>query len=740
MVTLDFETKSFADLTKVGAWKYSQDPTTEIICLCYGIDDAEIQTWWPGKVLEGYQCWPSCYAEALIVNDFGWFSREEFDKAKAKYGKMPYDLYCAIMEGHEVEAHNVSFEFSIWRNIMEIEYGWLPIPDEQWRDLMAIASYYAMPPSLEKLARAMGIPGKNPEGTRLISKYCKLHLKTAKRDIPHEDFQKFLDYCMQDVRVEQMASDLLGDLPEEELVVFMLDQRINQRGIPLDRKTIEDAIAIVDKRSEELAAEFNKLTGLNPTQHEKVSAWLKARGCEMENLQGKYIDKVLKDSDAEDDNTDGLTDKELDKLKEKKTKVKLTPETRKALEIRRKHAKASTKKLKTMLRHRDGSGRAMFQTKYHGAQTGRWTGTGFQPLNLSKGFEDVPPERLVADLSHREPKWLDVMYGDAMDAVGKASRHHIKAEKGHRIIAGDFVSIEAVLLACNAREEWKVEAFRRKDPIYELMGCKIHKLGPEAEALARKDKKAFKHKYGPERFDGKTGELAFGYQGALGAWRKFDDSDKHTDERVIEICKGWRAEHTAIVGFWRDLEDAAVEAVAYPGRVPEVNGFRFQVIDAWLAMWLPNGKRVWYFDPQLRMEMPKWHDPEQYEDCASGECDCKPRRVLTYMAQKEGQWRRVQTYGGKLAENATQAASREILIPAMLRLEKYGYKVILSVYDEIVCEMPYGKGSAKELEEIMAESPGDWGDMLPKGSRYNMNWARDYPIRVDAWEGERYKK
>lgn len=732
LLTLDFETKSYADLRHVGAWKYSQDPTTEVICLAYGIGEEEIQTWWPGKKLEGVQAWPTEVLHTLRRNS---------------EVTMPYDFFVALTKGCEVEAYNVSFEYSIYTNILVPQFGWYPVEDGQWRDLMAVAAYYAMPAKLEKLLRAMGLPGKNPEGVRLISKYCKLHLKTAKREIPPEDFQKFLEYVIGDVKCEQLASDLLGDLPPEELLVFQLDQEINKRGIPLDRKTIEDAIAIVDKRAEELATEFRNSTGLNPTQGDKFKSWLGSHGCVMENLQGKYIDKVLKESDEDDgEPDDGLSTEELDKALKKKAAIKLTPETRRALELRRKYNKASTKKLRAMLRQRDGSGRAYFQTKYHGAATGRWTGTGFQPLNLSKGFEEVPPERLVADLSHRDPAWLDVMYGDAMDAVGKASRHHIKAEKGSRFMAGDFVSIEAVLLSCNAREEWKVEAFRNKMPLYELMGMKIHKLTlpPAIMQLLDTDKKAFKdwfkQNYPKERFDGKTGELAFGYQGALGAWRKFDDSEKHTDERVIEICKGWREEHPAIVKWWRDLESAAVEAVAYPGRVTEVLGFRFEVIDAWLAMWLPNGKRIWYCDPQLRMEMPRWHDPEQYEDCASGTCDCQPRRVLTYMAQKEGQWRRVQTYGGKLAENATQTTSREILIPAMLRLRKYGYNIILSVYDEIVCEMPYGKGSVREMEEIMTERPGDWGDLLPAGSRYNQSWARDFPVRADCWEGERYKK
>ena len=96
------------------------------------------------------------------------------------------------------------------------------------------------------------------------------------------------------------------------------------------------------------------------------------------------------------------------------------------------------------------------------------------------------------------------------------------------------------------------------------------------------------------------------------------------------------------------------------------------------------------------------------------------------MAWKEGGWRRVYTYGGKLAENGTQAASREILIPAKLRLEKFGYSPILTVYDEVVCEVPKNFGNKQEFEEIMAECTEDW--------------YADWPISVDAWEGERYKK
>ena len=143
-------------------------------------------------------------------------------------------------------------------------------------------------------------------------------------------------------------------------------------------------------------------------------------------------------------------------------------------------------------------------------------------------------------------------------------------------------------------------------------------------------------------------------------------------------------------------------------------------------MFGPNDRRIWYFNPDIRAAMPRWHQPATKEDCADGTCDCRPRPQLTYMAQKEGQWRRGSTYGGELTENGTQAVSRETLEPPKAALEKYGYPIILSVYDELVAEPPKNFGSPEEFEDIMLSN-------LPV-------FARDWPIRADCWEGDRYKK
>lgn len=693
-ITFDFETRSEADLTQVGAWAYSEHPSTEVICAAWGIDRDPIQSW---------------------------------DMRQRHVTPGLEALFKEISNGAGLEAHNVAFERSIWTNVCVKRMGWPLPPDDCWRDTMAVASYYALPAKLDSLARALGFQGKDSDGGRLITRYSKLHLKTARREIPDADIEAFVRYCRQDVRIEQSVSDYLGDLPERELPVFQLDQKINLRGLHLDLDGIENATAILEQRAGELTGEFLLLTGVNPTQNQKIIAWAADQGVVLENLQKDYLSDLL-----EEDNLG-------------------QGPVRRAIQIRLDINKASTKKLDAMARQRGADGRARFQVRYHGAATGRWTGTGFQPLNLNRGFgDDVAPEDLVRAISYRDPRWLDCLYGSAMDAVAKASRHWIQAQHGRKIVAGDFVSIEAVLLACLAGEDWKVQAFAEKKPVYEIMGCKIHGM---PEALAIELGKKFKEAYPAERQDGKTGELAFGYQGALGAWLKFDDSGRHSDERIIEICKSWRAAHPMIVQFWRDLEDAAVKAVQNgpafdrSGRCVHepvmVRQIGFQMVDEMLSMILPNGKRIWYFKPQLRMVMPRWHEPGPeigedglilrdasgepiLNDCALGTCRCRPRPQVSYMAQKEGQWKRVTTYGGKLAENATQATSREVLVPAMLRAEAAGYPIILSVYDEIVAEPPLDFGSEKEFSAIMAKSPGEW--------------AAGWPIMVDGWEGDRYRK
>lgn len=667
MITFDLETRSYADLPKVGMSAYAEDDSTEIICACWGIDDKPIQMWWPDE-LDHY---------AVDIK------KDSLD-----------DLFQAIADGHEVEAHNVGFEYSIWKYILTPKHGW-PMPaDHQWRDTMAVAAYYSLPLQLDRLATTLGFEGKDRAGGRLISKYSKLYLQTATKefDIHKKQFDEFVLYCVQDVKVEQSVGDFLGDLPERELKYFLLDQKMNRRGLLLDLAGIEVATQIVDTRYEELQKRHIELTGLKHTQYTKCQVWFAEQGMELENMQSDYLQDLLDEGVPEGP-------------------------VREVMELRTKIGKASTKKLEAMARQVNLDGRARYQTRYHGANTGRNTGAGFQPLNLSRGYDKVTPDQMVRDIMEGSPEWLDLVYGDAMEAVGAASRYWIQADHGHRLLCADYSSIEAIVLACLAGETWKVDAFRNGVKLYEFMGDKIYNLDPGTVT---------KETHPQERQDGKTAELAFGYQGALGAWLQFDNSGRHSDERIIEICKAWRDNHPNLVTFWRAMEDAAIAAVANPTQTFEVrNGVSFQTVEDWLTMVLPNDKRLWYWSPKVVLGDPPWHRPEHKEDCAHDTCGCTPINKLVYSSMKNGQWVRTYTYGGRLTENVCQATSREVLMHAAANLEDAGYPIILTIYDEILAEVPDDFGSIEEFTSIMTDLP---------------DWCKDWPVKAEAWEGMRFRK
>ena len=664
----------------MGASAYSEHPSTDIICACWKYQGSDrVREWLP---------------------EWGLTVHLE-------------ELFDALDAGELIEAHGAPFEICIWMNVAAKKYNWPLVPLEQWRCSMAVACYQAMPRALDKLSEALGLGKmKDPRGKQLISQWSRRNLPTTQKRWENHDGvmpqiikQEWLEYCAQDVRTEERVSNILGDLPDRELPNFHHQMVVNLRGIPIDIPAVSAAKDLVDQRAASLTAQFTEITGLAPTQTVKAKNWFNANGCELENMQADYIKEQF-DAGAIPDGR-----------------------SRDAMEIRLKIAKASTKKLGAMLRQSGADGRARFQVQYHGAVTGRTTGSGIQPLNFNRGFAswDPPPtpETLVRDISYGNAQYLDGVYGDATDAVAKATRHWVQAAPGHRFMAGDYVSIEAVLLACLAGEQWKVEAFREGVKIYEHMADKIYGLPPGTVT---------KKTHPLERQDGKTGELAFGYRGALGAWRNFDSSERHTDDRVLEICRAWRSEHPATTLLWDDMEDAAVAAIQCPGQrfnVPQAHvGFEMQ--DEWLNMILPNGKRLWYFRAEMGYAWPAWHRQGQAEggdhECALGLCNCKMTNQIFYWATKEQKWAQRSTYSGKLVENLVQATSRELLLLAARMAEDAGYPVFLTVYDEIACEVPEGYGSIEELTKIMSMV-----DTRP-------DWAEGWPINVDVWEGDRYKK
>jgi DNA polymerase len=372
---------------------------------------------------------------------------------------------------------------------------------------------------------------------------------------------------------------------------------------------------------------------------------------------------------------------------------------------------ASVAKSEALLRGMSADGRARGLLQFHAAGTGRWAGRRFQPQNLKRPqIEDT--DTAISILMAGDADLVEALYGEPLSVVGDCIRGMVAAPPGKKIVAADYANIEGRVLAWLAGESWKLDAFRAYDA---GTGPDLYKVAyGRAFGIAPKDVSK------PQRQIGKVMELALGYQGGVGAFQTMavNYGVRLPDEEVEGLRDGWRSAHSAIKAFWWDLERAAIEAVENPGMTTAVRDIRFKVAGSFLFMRLPSGRFLAYAYPEIQPKTMPWKDDR-------GEPVVK--ESLSYMGVNSytRKWERCFAYGGLLAENATQAVARDILADAMPRLEVADYPIILTVHDEIVCEVASGFGSVEEMVSIMTTLPA---------------WADGCPITAEGWEGARYRK
>lgn len=649
-VTLDFETYSELDVTEVGSWRYAEDPSTEVLCLSWSIDDGPVELWLPGDPL-------------------------------------PPALRAAIEAGATMDAHNTQFERAVWEAIMVPLYGWPEVQPTQWDCTMARAASRALPLGLDDVGPAVNLPTQKDKAGKALLRLLAGPQKVTKKqphrrltpDLRPDEFKRLYLYCQQDVATERDLRRFLGPLPAAERRVWLLDQEINRRGVAVDMQAVEAAIAVVSQVETRLTAELISITGGAITTHnqgERILKWLGERGVGLPNLQAETVGEAIKVTEGE---------------------------ARRVLELRSILAKASTAKLQRFALSVCSDGRVRGLLQYHGAFTGRWAGRIVQPQNFPRPAVERATGRewdlLIDSILTRDVEWLDMIYGDAMLAVADALRPMLVAGRGRQLVAGDLSAIEAVGLACRAGQESKIDVFRKGLDPYCFAATNVFGY----PVLNKKT-------HPKERQIGKICELAFGYGGGVGAWRNFDSSDR-PDEEIEGYRDAWRAGHPMVVELWRGLERAAIRAVANPGQDHEFRGVLYRMQGDWLICRLASGRAICYYGPCL----------EEYEDQWE-----RPQVRLTYMSWKMGQWKRVSTWGGKLTENVVQAECRDVLVHGMLLVEDAGLPIVLTVHDEVVAE-PYADFTGAEglMERAMATNP---------------TWAREWPLKVEAWSGGRYRK
>lgn len=654
MLIIDFETRSLCDLIEAGAHVYAAHPSTEILLLAYQIDGREPQSWEPG-------------------------------------GADPTELLSLLASGRAVFAFNSAFDRQIWEHVTPAHW-YRPAPT-QWHDVMGIAAYRALPMSLDDCAEVLGVAQKkSKEGKALIRKYCHPISKSNQtfRPLTPEDRAAFREYALQDVRATAAVLERVGDLPADERAWWLVEQRINDRGVRLHIPAVNRAIEVAEAEADRINMDLSALTGGRVT-----SASQAARIAAEANA---IVPNSLPDC------TKGEVAAALALAED--------PGLRRLLELRRDGSRASTKKLYKMARGAGEDWRARGLMQYHAATTGREGGRRVQPQNLLRPDEDfagygITPDVLASFPSAAEAiELLNFIYPHGpVRAIANMMRNFFIPENGHLFVAGDYSAVEARVNAALAGEVTKLQGFRdvdsgQADDIYCVTASAIY-----GRTIRKKTDKA-------ERQVGKIAELASGFGGSVGAWMAFGaDKLGWTEDAIKEKVKAWRAAHPRIVASWYTYEEAATLAVHYPGKVYTGGAVDYCVWRDWLLCRLPSGRTLHYFHPEP----------------ATGKFGGE---TFSFWANKPTQsggrvWGQRVAYGGLLCENIVQAVSRDLMVAAVHRCEEAGSPVVLTVHDEVVTEVPVDRADPKVLEALM-ETP--------------TTWSKGWPIKAEAWAGLMYSK
>lgn len=644
----------------------------------------------------------------------------------------PADLEEALVMADEVVFQNSMFD----RSVLRYQAPHLCPPLERWRDTMVQAYSCSLQGALEKLCVILDVPAelaKMKRGKELIQLFCKPRAKNSKirratRATHPTEWREFVTYAVHDIEAMRYIHKKLPkwNFTGHELDLWHLDQRINDRGICVDVEMAEAAIRTAERVQKGLAARTKELTGGevgSTTQRDKLLKHLLAEyAVDLPDMKGDTLERRLNDEN-------------------------LPWQVRELINNRLQASSASLTKYKAIVRSVNKDGRVRGTIQFAGAaRTGRAAGRLIQPQNFVRTPKYLASQvEMTAEAIKCEA--VDLLYEKPLEVLSAGVPWALIAAPGKKIVASDLSNIEGRVLAWLAGEKWKLQAFREYDVDQENKTKDLYVLGyaksfKETIAEVVADYEAG----GKKRQIGKVQELALGYQGAVGAFvsmagvyridlnelthaldtmeKAFYDkaaiawSKAEADGRTFElerpvymVCHAfthmWRGANPNTVQFWYDLERAVRKAIDKPGDGPQKVG-RLTVARTgnWLRIRLPSGRYLCYPNPKVHPETGK----------------------ISYkgMNQYTRRWQTIDSYGGKFAENVTQAVARDVFYASFIPAEAEGYEIVCHVHDELVTEVPdTGDFSADQLGEIMTVNPA---------------WADGLPLAAGGYETHRYRK
>lgn len=640
----------------------------------------------------------------------------------------------------EVVMHKSDFDRTVVRHAWGVE-----IAVERVHDTMVQALAHGLPGGLDRLCEVFKVDAadaKDKEGKGLIQLFCKPLPKNSKarraNRLTHPaKWKQFLAYAGSDIRAMRV---LRRKLPSwnysrehnqhphgrREYDLWRLDQAINDRGFAVDLKLANTAIVTVKREQTRLKAWTKEETDgalQSTTQRDELLKYILAEyGVDLPDMKKDTLERRIEDPELPD-------------------------ALRQLLRVRLSQTAASTAKFAAILRAVSEDGRLRGSLQFAGAKrTARWAGRLFQPQNLPRPtLKHHAVERLIEACCADA---LDLVHDDPIKALTETLRGLIVAAPGMRIVAADLSQIESRVGPWLAGEQWKLDAFQEIDTAL-AQGLKPADIYCRAYAtsfgVTPEEVMANAAAGGFWRQVGKVQELALLYEGGVGAFLAFaavyrldldkiargariPDAARRKAEGMLEwtrrkgrttyglpdhvfiACEAikalWREAHPEVKGYWPKLAEAAREAIARPGRVRTAGRLAFERRGAWLRMELPSGRVLCYANPSV-----------------------KPDGTIQYMGENQysRKWAKLSTYGGKLLENATQAAARDVIADAMPEIEDAGYRIVLTVHDEIIAEAGQDRPelTAARLSSILATNPP---------------WLPGCPLSAAGFEAQRYRK
>lgn len=639
VLAIDIET--FSDISiDNGVYKYVDSDNFKILLFAYAFDNEDVQI----IDIESGEELPEKVASALLNPNIiktafnAQFERVSIDK---HFGIKTFNWECTMVLAWSL---GISGGLDMVGKILKLN-----------EDKQKLATG-------KKLIKLFSLPKpiKDSDQTSLL----KESIRVKPADMPVE-WQQFKEYCIRDVDAERGIRQYLLEIAplqlEDEIRLYQLDQKINDRGVKIDLQMAEAAINIDNTQTERLTEEFTLETGLiNPNSLTELKAYISTK-------TGKQIGSITKDN-----------------IKKLMKEFAEYPDVVRSLEIRQQLSKTSVAKYKKMVDVTCSDGRARGLLQFYGASTGRWAGRLIQVQNLPQNhISDLNTAREVIKTGDLD--FLNMMYPSPSNVLSQCIRPTIIPEPGHKFVVSDFSAIEARVIAWFANEKWRLDVFSSHGKIYEASASQMFKV-PLEEI----------HKGHPLRQKGKIAELALGYQGSVGALKSMKALEMGlTEEELQPLVNQWRAANPKIVKFWYDVEAAAMEAIENRSIVRLGLYLRFIYKNDFLFIELPSGRRIAYAWPRLV-------DDHKFN-----------RKKIVFESRNSStkQWGYTDTYGGKLVENIVQAAARDCLAHSMIKLDDEGYDIVMTVHDEIVIEIEKHRNELKKITALMGE-PIPWAPGL----------------------------